>query len=171
VRANVIEADVWQAVLRVLEDPELMAAEVARQRANAGDQRTEIVRQVAVIEAALATCDREAERRANAYAAAVIDLDELKGYWVDIQARRQSLQAEWDACQRQLDAIGAGVEQVDALTGYCARVRQRLQDFDMAEKRRAIEALDLRVRWSPAQPLVIQGSIPLESIADIPSRW
>jgi site-specific DNA recombinase len=169
VRADVIEAEVWQAVLRVLEDPALIAAEVARQHAHAGDQRTEIVRQVAVIEAALVTCDREAERWANAYAAAVIDLDELKGYRADIQARRQSLQAERAACQRQLDAIGAAVEQVDALTGYCARVRQRLQAFDMAEKRGAIEALDIRVRWSPEQPLVIQGSIPLESIADIPS--
>jgi site-specific DNA recombinase len=170
-RADVVEPEVWGAVMRVLEHPELIAAEVARQEARADEQRAEIAGHVAVIEAARGKCDREAQRRADAYAAEVINLAELKGYRAEIAARCQSLQAEHTACQRQLEAIGAAVQQVDALTAYCARVRQRLQTFDQAEKRLAIEALDIRVSWIPGQPLAIQGSIPLGQIAAIPSRW
>jgi site-specific DNA recombinase len=169
-RADVIEPEVWGAVMQVLEHPELIAAEVARQEARADEQRAEIAGHIALIEAALAKCDREAQRWADAYAGEVINLAELKGYRAEIATRRQSLQAEHTACQRQLEAIGAAAQQVDALTAYCARVRQRLQTFDQTEKRIAIEALDIRVSWIPGEPLAIQGSIPLGQIAAIPSR-
>jgi hypothetical protein len=78
-RADMVEPDVWGAVMRVLERPELIAAEVARQEAHADEQRADIGRQVALVEAALAKCDREAQRWADAYAAEVINLAELKG--------------------------------------------------------------------------------------------
>jgi len=155
--------------MRVLEHPELIAAEVARQEAHADELRADIGRQVALVEAALAKCDREAQRWADAYAAEVINLAELKGYRAEIAARRQSLQSEHAASQRQLEAIGAAVQQVDVLTEYCARVRQRLQTIDQTEKRIAIEALDIRVSWIPGQPSAIQGTILLEVIAAIPT--
>jgi hypothetical protein len=100
----------------------------------------------------------------------VISLPELKGYRAEIEARRQSLLAEQAACQRQLEAIGASVHQVDTLTEYCQRVRQGLQTFDEAKKGVALDALNIRVTWTPGQPFAIQGSIPLGPIAAIPSR-
>jgi hypothetical protein len=97
----VVEAQVWTAIMHVLEQPELIAAEVARQGARADEQRAEIGQQLAVIEAALAKCDREAQRWAEAYAAEVISLEELKGYRAEIAARRQSVLTEHAACQRR----------------------------------------------------------------------
>jgi hypothetical protein len=74
------------------------------------------------------------------------------------------------AGQRLGEAGGswANVQQVEALTEYCGRVRERLQTFDHAERRVALEALDIRVSWIPGQPFAIQGSIPIESIMAIP---
>ena len=92
-RANVVKPEVWGAVMWVLEHPELIAAEVARQEARADEQRAETGRQIELIEAALAKCDREAQRWADAYAGEVINLAELKGYRAEIAARRQSLPA------------------------------------------------------------------------------
>jgi hypothetical protein len=60
------------------------------------------------------------------------------------------------------------VQQVESLIDYCARVRQALQTFDATEKRRTFEALDLRVTWTPGQPLSIQGAIPTDAITPIP---
>jgi hypothetical protein len=60
-------------------------------------------------------------------------------------------------------------QHVEALTEYCARVRQGLQTFDHEQKRIALDALDIRATWTPGQPLAIQGSIPLETIALMPS--
>jgi hypothetical protein len=169
VRADVVEAQVWATVVRVLEQPELITAEITRQERGAEAKRAEIGQQMALIDAALAKCDREAQRWADAYADEVINLAELKGYRAEIETRRQRLLAEQAACQRQLDAIGKVVQQVDALTEYCQRVRQRLQIFNHAEKRVALEALDIRVSWTPGHPVAIQGSIPIEAIVDSPA--
>jgi site-specific DNA recombinase len=169
-RADVVEARVWAAVMRILEEPKLIEAEVTRQESQAEDQRAEIAQQMAAINAALAKCDREAQRWADAYAAEVINLAELKGYRGEIEARRQGLFAEQSACERRLEAIGMALQQVDALTAYCARVHQRLQAFDHAEKVVALQALDIRVTWIPGHPFTMRGSIPMGAIADSPSK-
>jgi hypothetical protein len=59
------------------------------------------------------------------------------------------------------------VEHVEALMGYCERVRQKLPTFDAAEKRLAFEALNIHVRWTPGDPLQIEGSIPLGEIVPV----
>jgi hypothetical protein len=57
-----------------------------------------------------------------------------------------------------------------ALTAYCARVHQCLKAFDLADKLVALQALHIRVSWTPGHPLAIQGSIPLGAIVDSPSK-
>jgi site-specific DNA recombinase len=168
VAAEEVERQVWAAVVRVLEEPELIAAEVAKQETTAEDQRAEIRQQVALVETALTKCDREAQRWADTYAAEVINLAELKVYRAEIEGRRQSLLAEREACERRMEAIGAAVQQVEALIDYCARVRAALQSFAAVEKRRAFDALDIRVTWTPGQPPKIQGTIPIDTIMPIP---
>lgn len=79
VNANGAEGRVWQAIEQVLQQPEIITAEVNRQQAGAEEQRTEILRDISRIEDTLATCDREEQRWAQAYVAEVINLEELKG--------------------------------------------------------------------------------------------
>jgi len=167
-RADVVEPRVWEAVARILQQPELIAAEVAQQHANADEQQAKVRDEVALIETALAKCDREEQRWSEAYAAEVINLIELKAYRADIEARRQSLQAHRSSLQAEIDVIGQAVARVEILVDYCSRVRQRLQTFDNAEKRVALEALDIHVSWIPGQPLKIEGSIPMGEIVDNP---
>jgi site-specific DNA recombinase len=169
VKADEVEPQVWAAIVRVLEQPEIIAAEVRRQQASADDQRAEIRQELTRIETALATCDREAQRWADAYAGEVINLAELKAYRAEIDTRRQRLRAEIDERQTKLKMLGEALAHVEALTGYCARVRQQLQTFDNTEKRLAMEALKIRVIWRPGEPLAIEGSILLGDIIPIAS--
>jgi hypothetical protein len=117
----------------------------------------------------LAKCDREAQPCADAYAAEVINVAELKGYRAEIAARRQALHDQAQAWQTKMEAIGQAAGQVGMLIDYCARVRQNLTTFDAADKRRALEALGVQVTWTPGQPLIIKGRIPLGDIALHPS--
>ncbi len=84
----------WATVVCLLEQPELIAAEVQRQERTADDQRAEVQRELSLIDTGLAKCDREAQRWAEAYAAEVINVSELKGYRAEIEGRRQSLLAQ-----------------------------------------------------------------------------
>jgi hypothetical protein len=168
INADDSEGRVWHAIEAVLQQPELIAAEVQRQQANADEQRATIGRELSLIDEALAKYDREEERWAQAYSAEVIDLAELKGYGAEIAARRQSLLEQRQQLQTKLQTIGEAVDRAEALMGYCARVRQRLERFDSAEKRLAFEALNVRVTWTLGQPLAIEGTIPLSQIAPVP---
>ena len=98
----------------------------------------------------------------------MINLAELKGYRAEIAARRESILTQRQQLQTKLDTIGQAVEHVEALIGYCERVRQKLQTFDAAEKRLAFDALNVRITWTPGQPLAIEGTIPLGEIVPLP---
>jgi hypothetical protein len=168
-QADLIEARIWAAVERVLQHPEMIAAEVARHEDMAGERRAALLRDIEVIEAGLATCDRESQRWADAYAAEVVSLPELKEYRTEIATRRQRLQVQHAGLRVEMEAIGQTSGQLEALMNYCTLVRQRLQTFDEREKQLTLEALDIRVTWTPNEPLAIQGSIPLSDIVPVPS--
>jgi hypothetical protein len=168
-QADRIESRIWAAVERVLQHPEMIAAEVARHEDTAGERRAALLQAIEVIEAGLATCDREARRWAEAYAAEVISLSELQGYRREIGERRQQLQSRHAGLHAEMEAIGQTSGQLEALMNYCTLVRQRLQTFDEREKQLTLEALDIRVTWTPNQPLAIEGSIPLSDIVPVPS--
>jgi site-specific DNA recombinase len=162
--ADEAETRVWQAIVGLLNDPPRIAAEVAKEHGQA-EQQVEAVRQeIALVEATLARCDREEQRWADAYSAEVINLVELKGYRAEIAQRRQSLAARGAEVQASLERLVHHVVKVETLIDYCARVRRRLQMFDAAEKRLALDALDVRVTYMPGMPLAVQARIPLASL-------
>jgi hypothetical protein len=87
----------------------------SRHPAGADEQRTEIMREISLLEGALAKCHREEQRWAHAYIAEVINLGELKGYRAEIAARRVSILTQCQHLQAKLDTVGQAVEHVEAL--------------------------------------------------------
>lgn len=163
-RAEKVEEEVWGRVHRILERPDLIAQEVARQEGSAEEQRAELQQEVVCLDTALAKCDREGARWDEAYAHDVISLEELKLYRADIATRREQLLAERAQRQAQMDLIGQAAGQVTQLMVYCRQVSQQLQTFDLADKRLALAALDIRVRWTPGEDFDVQGTIPLDGL-------
>ena len=94
--ADDTEARVWQAIDRVLQQPELIAAEVKRQQACADEERAEIIREMSCVEEALARCNREEQRWTHADAGEVINLQALKSDRAEIAVRRQSVLSQRD---------------------------------------------------------------------------
>lgn len=158
-RGDKAETDVWQAVERVLVNPELIAQEVARQQESSGEIRAEVEREMELLEASLGKCDREERRWSEAYANEVISLAELKGYKAEIATRRGSLQAHKVELQAREESLAQATAKTESLVAYCERVRENLKSFSFEEKRIALEALDIRVTWTPGQPLEIRGNI------------
>jgi len=64
--------------------------------------------------------------------------------------------------------VQQAVAQVATLVEYCGRVGEQLQTFSVAEKQQVFDALALQVRWTPGEPLRIEASIPLDTIAPTP---
>ena len=60
--------------------------------------------------------------------------------------------------------IGQAAGQARQLMAYCAQVSQQIQTSDIADKRLALTALNIRVRWTPGEDFDVQGSIPLDGL-------
>ena len=163
-RADVVEPRIWEVIQRILDHPEILATEVAKQEATVEEDRADVRQELALIEIALTKCEREDTRWLAAFNDEAISHEELKAFRADITARRQSLLEEQARCEVKLDGIGQATGQVMGLVEYCAQVKRELHTFDMVEKRRALDALDITVGWIPNKPFNLKACIPLSSI-------
>jgi site-specific DNA recombinase len=165
--ADDVESRVWNAVETLLKNPGLIAAEVRRQHEQSDEIKAEIGRHLDAVESALLKCVREDERWTKAYAAEVIDLDELKQHRAALVTRRKSLKDQHAQLEAELNRVQSNMHHVDQLIEYCARVRKRLQTFSFEEKRLALEALDIQATWAADQALSVRGSIPMGEVPSI----
>jgi hypothetical protein len=162
VLAEVVEDYVWNRVEQILNDPALIMKEQARQQQEYTHRETEGVREIRLLQRAMGKLERELRQWERAYAAEVIGLEEFKGYKLDIQERRAMLEAQEQVTQESLQQLTQHEASLKSLTTYCGQVRSRLTVFDIPEKRDALEALSIEVRWTPGEAPQIKGVIPVE---------
>jgi hypothetical protein len=161
VQATTIEPLVWQAVERVLKDPEIIAAEVARRREDTSMQQSTLDRERQSYTQQLAQCAKDLARWEAAYVAEVIDLARFKVLKGEIDRRCTGLELELARVEAQRRVLEEGELELTTLTDYCRRVAHNLRTFDLAEQRVALEALNITVTWTPDRPPDIRGSIPV----------
>jgi site-specific DNA recombinase len=160
IAASLVDGPVWARVSDVLRDPGIIAREVARHRSEGG-----LDRDLDAIEKQRATIANKQARTARAIAtvddddAAVPLIVELKS----LAARKNALDAEWEAVQRRMADERADAEMVTSLTAWCARVNANLDTLTYEEKRLALEALGVKVH------IFRQGTLNSEGIPN--PRW
>jgi site-specific DNA recombinase len=171
IRADEAETKIWGKIEQLLQHPELVALEVLRYQQVSAQAQTEITHELQLIQKALERCDREERRWAEAYAAEVIDLKQFQGYKAEIEMRRQGLLAQQSACKGRQSETQELLQHGQTLIDYCARVREHLKALTSEEKRLAFDALNLKIAWTPGEPLRIQACIPIDPVMSIPFSW
>jgi hypothetical protein len=171
IRADEAESKVWGKIEHLLQHPDLIAQEVAQYQDGAAQAQDVSADELRAIQVALRRCDREEQRWAEAYAAEVIDLTQFQGYKTEITMRRQSLLAQQAMYERQQQDMEEQIHHGQLLIDCCARVREHLKAFTGEDKRLAFDALNMRMTWTPGDPLRIQVCIPSEPVVSIPSCW
>jgi site-specific DNA recombinase len=161
VQATRIEPWVWQAVERVLNNPTRIAQEVERRTQGVETGQGDLDRERHTYERQLAQCAKDIKRWEAAYLGEAIDLADFKGKKAEVDARRASLELELARLDDQQRLLEQATLETATLTEYCQRVRDNLTQFDTAEKRLALAALNITVVWHPDNPPNIQGSIPV----------
>jgi len=101
IRQDLLEHIVWTELVRLLEDPSLIQAELSRRleaarNANPGKRRQEALTRE------LAQAHKRMERLLTAYQEELLSLDELRRRMPELRRREQSLQAELEALQTQV---------------------------------------------------------------------
>jgi len=149
--------------MRLLNQPERIRHEVARQHAQVDGQQEIIKAERETLQSALAKCEQAQQRWRDANSEGAISLAEFKVYRADIQPQRAALQVQLQALDTKVEAPRQQLTQVDTLIDYCQRVCNRLKTFSLEEKQRAFDALALRVTFRPKALLRIEARIPVAS--------
>lgn len=163
-----LEKTVWEAVERVLRQPEIIAAEVQQRKHNVSTEQSDLDRERRIFEGQIAQCDKELRKWEQAYIADAIDVHDLKAKKAEVMARRASLEREIARVDEQQQLLEQVELETASLVEYCQRVRETLHRFDNEEKRLALDALNITVVWHPDKPLEIQGSILVSIASDAP---
>jgi hypothetical protein len=145
VRADELEAAVWQHVKGLLDDPAALLAQFEAFAREADAPKTNERAEEQKWEGRLRRLDREEQRLVDAYQAEVIALAELKERREQIVARRQALANQREQLARLRDQRRAAQEVGADLRSFCERVRGRLEGATLAERQQLLQLLIERV--------------------------
>jgi site-specific DNA recombinase len=168
ISATRLEETIWTAVERVLRNPAFITTEVERRQQGVHAEQSDLERERSLFAGQIAQCEKELRKWEQAYIADVIDVHDLKARKAEVMARRGSLEREMSRLDEQQQLLEQVTLETASLVAYCQRVCRNLQRLDYAEKRLALDALNIRVVWHHNKPLEMHGSIPVAIASDAP---
>ncbi len=163
IRADYIEDVVWKNVREVLENPEIIVAELKRQ----ADEQSKQSLQESYSNKEIAKLERKIrnyEKQERQLISLLGHGEVTKDYVLDeINRLKNECQAdeELQRIKETKDRLSHIADAEIKLNEFCQRVRQNLDNANIQDKRLALEALDIRVTAS-TQSIDIKGIIPVE---------
>ena len=160
VRADELDEAVWQEVLALLENPELIQREINRRLAAAND--TVAARERAdALHGELARIATRIRRLLDAYQEEVITLDELRERRAPLQARQRSILCELEALKTAELERGSRLSLATTMERFLQRMREGARSMSLAERQRVVRLLVREVQVAKEEVTVCH-SIPIQ---------
>ena len=140
-RADQLEDQVWKSVVKTLEQPDLIVAEIKRRQGDASAVDREIER----VKKAMARLDDQERRLVKLYTFAEIDDSLLKKESAQLKKQRADLDSEILKLEKQKRQTESLDKVSDQVREYCAKVIMKLDNFSFEDKRLALKALQIRI--------------------------
>jgi site-specific DNA recombinase len=157
-RLEELDELVWSEVLRLLDDPALIQAEIERRLESvrvehpAGQRRAGLERE-------LVRARRAVERLIEAYQEELISLDELRARSPALRKREATLQAELDALENELHDAESYLKLTETLESFRARLGTNAQQLTIEQRQQIVRLLVREVLVGDDQ-ITIRHSIP-----------
>lgn len=159
VRQDVLDHLVWNEVLKLIEDPSLIQAEITRRLAAARNSNPNKRREEA-LQRDLARTRKGMERLVTAYQESLLSLEELRTRMPELRRREQTLQAELKSISDQTNDRAAYMRLTETLSSFMARLRSSAQTLDIPERQRIVRLLVKEVLVGD-DTITIRHSIPV----------
>lgn len=158
VRQDYLDGVVWDEVIRLLEDPTLLQAEIdrrleaAKQADPARQRQQHLVREQTRL-------DKSMDRLLTAYQESLVSLDELRKRMEPLRKQQRAVQAELQAMETAAADQQRYIQLVESLAPFRARLRARAETMDIEEKQRIVRLLVKEVVVGP-EAITIRHSLP-----------
>jgi site-specific DNA recombinase len=137
IRQDLLDQIVWQEVLRLIEDPTLIQAELDR-RLDAARAAEPTKRRQDALERELTRIRKSMERLLTAYQEDLLSLDELRRRMPELRAREQFVRAELQAILDQAADRMAFLRLAETLTAFLQRLRESAQSLEIADRQKIV---------------------------------
>jgi site-specific DNA recombinase len=169
VRADGLDQLVWGEVRRLLENPELVSAEIDR-RLTALRTEHPAARRRETLERDLARADTAITRLIEAYQEQLISIDELRTRTPALRKRQTTLRAQLDTLDAELQDAATYLKLADTLEGFLGRLNDGLGQLNTAEQQRILRLVVREVLiGGDDDTITIRHSIPTPTGPDDPS--
>jgi site-specific DNA recombinase len=140
IRLDLLENIVWSEVVRLLEDPTLIEAELNR-RLDAARNAHPAKHREETLTRELVRVQKSMERLLSAYQEELMSLAELRRRMPALRQREQALQAERESLNAQFADQAAYLRLAETLSAFLGRLRENAQTLDTTERQRIVRLL------------------------------
>ena len=159
VRQDLLDDIVWTELVRLLEDPALLTAEIDRRleaaRVSDPNQQRE-----ADLRHRLIRVRKGIDRLVTAYQEELITIDELRDRTPELRRQEQALHRELQSAVDRAQDRETYLRLAETLTGFLARLRSSAETLDIAERQRIVRLLVKEVLVTEDK-ITIRHSIPI----------
>jgi site-specific DNA recombinase len=162
IRQDLLDQVVWQEVIRLIEDPALISAELDR-RLDVARAAEPTKRRQETLERELTRVAKSLERLITAYQEELLSLDELRRRTPELRAREQGVRAELQAIINQAADRMSFLRLAETLTAFLQRLQESAGSMEITDRQRVVRLLVKEVLVDD-DAITIRHSIPSHSI-------
>ena len=165
IRQDLLDQVVWQEVIRLIEDPALIGAELDR-RLDAARAAEPTKRRQETLEGQMTRVGKSIERLVTAYQEDLLSLDELRSRMPELRSREQSMRAELQAIRDQAADRMSFLRLAETLAAFLQRLHESAQSLDIGERQKVVRLLVKEVLVDD-DAITIRHSIPTPQTSPI----
>jgi site-specific DNA recombinase len=160
VRADKLDQLVWDEVVLLLTNPELVRAEIKRRLATARTEHPATQRREG-LERELARTRNATERLICAYQETLLSLDELRARMPELRRREAALASQLRSLDAELHDAATYLQLAETLEGFLSRLGEQAATLDIPERQRVLRLVVREVLiGGEDNPVTIKHSIP-----------
>ena len=158
IRQDLLDQIVWREVVRLIENPALIQAELDR-RLDAARAAEPTKRRQESLERELTRTRKSMERLVTAYQEDLLSLDELRRRMLELRTREQSMRAEMQAILGQAADRMSYLRLAETLTAFLQRLHDSAQSLEIADRQKIVRLIVKEVLVDN-DTITIRHSIP-----------
>ena len=159
VRQDLLDAVVWNEIVKLIEDPGLIQAELDR-RLEAARHADPTKRRVDALQRDLIRTKNSLDRLVTAFQEELISLDDLRQRSPALRQREHAIRGELQAIADQANDRAATLRLAETLAAFLGRLRSSAQTVDVHDRQKVVRLLVKEVLVGN-DSIVIRHSIPI----------
>jgi site-specific DNA recombinase len=167
IRQDYLDGIVWDEVIRLLADPALLQAEIAR-RLEAAKQADPAQQRQQHLTREQARLEKSMERLLTAYQESLLSLDELRKRIEPLRKQSGAVQSEQQALETAVADQQRYLRLVESLAPFQERLRSRAASMDTGERQRIVRLLIKEVIVG-SEAITIRHCLPIPSHPNSPN--